>query len=573
MRRLSVATVLAVACLVLVHTPRETLSDCNHRPDGEGVRCERVPVEACRQAGYENTSVPTPLYITPTLSTGELNYNHLEPLLYLKCAQYVPVGEFICVAAFPICVPALFQRIGPCREFCVAVRESCTQDLADWGLEWPSALDCNQYAPYGSEICVWDGTSGPLCDDDGTPPPPITIPQITDPSPSTTSEVTASVQSQTTCPTELVAYPNGSGVEFGGVDNCGETCYGAYFDQDQQDFALVWITTWSLVCLLVSVICFLTYILNFRRIQSPESPIYYLSLCYAFLALTYTISIAVGRESLFCDTDFSSGKNESALITDGFEVPLCAVIFSILYYFSMCTWAWWAVLATEWFLCTVKLSSINYKLKVCSHTVGWGLPLVFLFTALPLELFSGEPVLRTCWISKGYEVWFLVGPMLVLMLYSCVVIVVTFGRIVHLQRRSKLVNISRENSMKLGTLIRVGLYVTVYLLPMGLLFGCYWYQYSFRADWEEWVVECSTSDCSQDRGPRFSVYMLQFAVSEVMGVLTGLWVIANKSSFFAWKRALCVCYDRKSPALPDATFVRHIECENHSPLAFTESSV
>ncbi len=571
MKRLSVATVAGVVFFLLARAPEEALCECSsvHDPDGNEVQCDPVPVDSCRQAGYQNTSFPTPLYPTSILAEADYS-NHSALLLSLDCAKYVPVEHFICSAAFPLCVPDLFQQIGPCRELCLAVRESCTQELASIGVVWPSALDCSQYEPYGTAICVSD-SSGALCNSGSTPPPLITEGPTTNP-PLTTNEEPMFYLSHAVCPKELVAYPNGSGVQFGGIEDCGESCYGAYFNQEQQSFALIWVTAWSLVCLLVSVICFLTYIINFSKIQSPESPIYYLALCYAFLALAYTVSIAVGREELFCNEDLTSGKNESALAADAIEVPLCALIFSILYYFSMASWVWWAVLATEWFLCSVKLSTISYKLSACFHAVGWGVPLVFLLTALSLELVSGDPVLRTCWISRGHELWFLLIPLFTLIFYSSVAIVVTFGWVVHLHRHSKGVNTSRRNSIKLSVLIRVGLYVTVYLLPMGVLFCCYWYQYYFRDEWEECFVN-DASDCSGDRGPKFSVFMLQFAVSVIMGALAIIWIAANRNSFSAWKRALYVCHNRKSASPDSHSIMRQSESDPPSPFACTESSV
>lgn len=563
MKVFGIATAVAMACLLA----SEALGQCSHDPDEGEVRCDLVPVETCRKEGHNTTSFPTPLYPTPDLVDGRIEFSFLDLLVYLGCSQYVPVENFICSAAFPLCSPNLFRQVRPCREFCVSVRETCTQDLAEVGEVWPAALDCNNFPPYGSEICVWDGTLP--CGDD-TPPPPITTAP-----PLTTDEGPTSEPSRAVCPSELVSHPNGSGVEFGGMKDCGESCYGAYFNRDQHNFALIWITLWSLVCLLVAVVCFLTYVLNFSNVQGPESSIYYIALCYAFLALAYTISIAVGRENLFCNGDLTSGKNESALVTDGFEVPLCAVIFSVQYYFSLCSWLWWAVLATEWFLCSLKLKSISYKLKACCHVVGWGLPLVFLLTALPLKLAAGEPVLRTCWLSRGYEPWFIVCPLLVLLLYCSVVIVVTFGRIVHLYRHPKGRNVPRANGIKLHVLIRVGLYATVYLLPVGLLICCHWYQYSFREKWEEEFIECSNddkSDCGHV-GPKFGVFILQFTASMIMGVLTAFWVIANKESFSAWNRAICICRDKQSSAMPDPTLVRYTENNTPSPFVLTDSSI
>ena len=559
---------------ILVILAGQTFSQCSFKPDTDEPQCERIRSIYCTPdiAGFENTSLPNSFGHT----TQEEADVFLTSILYLLGCSGEYLRTFVCSAAFPFCVPNQFAKIGPCQELCVATRESCVQELENINQPWPEQFDCSIFPSHGTTICIWNGGSSSL-----SCPTPSSSPAVT---PSTSTETTTnstsvpstdtitestmspSNQQSTNCTGHLVVYPNTSRAKFGGIEDCTESCYGVYFDQDEQDFAHIWITTFSLLCLLVSFLTFLTYILQFRELQSPECSIHNISLCYTLVAFTYTISIAMGRETLICNNDFTNDVNESALAIDGIDMPLCGTIFSLLYYFTLCTWMWWAVLTTEWFLCSVKMSSvINPKLKVCFHIVAWSLPLVFLLVALLTKCVSGEPVLRTCWVSKYKELPFLVIPLLVVLVYCSLLIMVTFARIVHIHRHWKHINIERTTTIELSNLIRVGIYCTVYLLPMGLLVCSYWYEYWFREQWEDWYIECvnSNKDCTSNQGPLFPVFIMKYTSTIIMGILTVLWVL-RKSSFLAWKKVFCVCTEtRFTTSNPGIVF------ENDHPCRFT----
>jgi len=84
------------------------------------------------------------------------------------------------------------------------------------------------------------------------------------------------------------------------------------------------------------VVTFLTYILNFRKIPSLEAPIYYIALCYAIVALTYTVSVAVGRNALMCHHEFTNEFNNSLLEAEGLKNPrVCNYLQSIVLLLTM----------------------------------------------------------------------------------------------------------------------------------------------------------------------------------------------------------------------------------------------
>ena len=558
----------AVTVLTALFLTSSQTSACTFDPAAitSSIKCEPITMSRrCSSVGYQNTSFPNIFNHSSQEQAAAFFQEYIEPFLYLNCSSYLE--HFLCATVFPLCVERRFSRIEPCRELCVSVRESCTQKLRDVGREWPSQLECSQFVPHGSQICIWKDQS--LCDDT------VVLPTLSTPG---NGGSAANSGSKHTCTKELALYPNNSGTDFGGIANCAEPCQGVYFDQSQQNFALIWITALSLVCLFISIVAFLTYVLDCSRIKSPDSSVYFIALCYAFVSLAYVVSVVVGKDKLICNDEFTNEKNESALVIQGAEMPLCGVIFSTLYYFTLCTWTWWAVLSFEWFLCSLKSTSIQFKLQVCFHIVAWGVPLILLVIVLLLKRVSGDPVLRTCWVSKHSEMPFLIVPLLIIVLLCSFLIIVSFTRVVRLQQRLKGANVERSKVIKLSALIRVGIYSTVHLLPMGLLICAYWYEYWYRSEWETWYLECvnadTRSDCTNEQRPMFAIFMAKFTASLIMGILTVLWIM-KKSSLLAWRRAFCVCQEGtiSSSSNNDLVTLRFESDSHPSSLTFRETSV
>lgn len=550
---------------------------CNFQADSGPFHCKPLKYpQYCRRLGYVNfsTSMPNMLNHTSQDRAAAFFQSHLY-LYNLNCSVFAKY--FLCFSVFPLCVPNQFKRVEPCRELCLAVRESCLNTLRARELSWPRELDCSRFKPSGSAPCIWRdnircgvatstvrtvltasvsvGTNLPVA---------MTTPSASPPTGHTNTH---------NCSGELAFYPNNSRTEFGRIKHCAESCSGVFFSKSEQDFVPIWITSWSLLCLLISVVTFLTYILNFKQIPSLESPIYFIALCYVVVALVYTLSVAVGRNALICHHEFTNEFNDSLLATEGLDNLLCAAIFSLLYYFMFCSWMWWCVLASEWLLCTLKCAYINAKWQVCFHIVAWGVPVIFLSCALISGHVTGDPVLRTCWIRKHQELPFLIIPLSLIILLCSAVVLICFGRVVNIQRNSQEKNVKKMNGIKPVVLIRVGIFCTVFLIPMGILLCCYWYEYWYRTEWEEWYLQCSGS-CSEGEGPRFEVFMVKLAASLTMGIVTVGWIL-RKSSFLAWKKACCFCQTKERAVRYNPTAIR-LQLEKDrcsSQFTFTETSV
>lgn len=123
---------------------------CTHvpEPSGESIICEPTLFPKCKELGYNSTH----------FSNNHVSQTQAQQMLSklstndYSCSQYLL--HFLCSTAFPLCAPGLFRQIGPCRELCSAVRESCRSifDQLD--------IDCNRFQQFAisSVPCIWNSS-------------------------------------------------------------------------------------------------------------------------------------------------------------------------------------------------------------------------------------------------------------------------------------------------------------------------------------------------------------------------------------------------------------------------------
>ena len=504
------------------------LPNCGHNPEenAESIICQLTLHEECSNLGYNVTSVPN-IYNHTSQMQAVRFLDSLRP--DYSCSQYLI--HFLCATAFPLCAQDLFKRVSPCREMCVAVRESCGEVMEQLG------INCNTFEQFALSTipCIWNSSDCMTGGDkttDGT---------------SSENGGSSGKRGRTNCTGHLAPLTNSTprrDASFAGVSDCTESCQGVFFTRGEQNLLVIWITAWSLVTLFVSAVMFLTYVLNFKNIPSLEAPIYYIALCCALSALCYTLSVAIGSTALICDNEFTNQFNESAIVVNSLGNPLCASLFCLLYYFTLCTWSWWAVLCFQWLLCSLKFANVSSRWNPCFHIVAWLPPLAFVICAIALNHVNGDPIMHTCWIKKHLELPYLIAPLSLCLVLASVIIIVCFAKVVRLQRYSSRRKTNNPyDQMDHKTLVRVGLYCTVYVLPMGVLLCVYFYEYWFREQWEIDYLQCSVlrlSNCLNRTEPLLPLFLAKVTASLLMGVVSVGWMIKS-STAEAWKKVCCFC--------------------------------
>ena len=61
------------------------------------------------------------------------------------------------------------------------------------------------------------------------------------------------------------------------VPNCGIPCKGAFFTNDEKEFARIWIALWSGFCAISTLMTLTTFLIDTERFKYPERPIVFLS--------------------------------------------------------------------------------------------------------------------------------------------------------------------------------------------------------------------------------------------------------------------------------------------------------
>ncbi len=82
----------------------------------------------------------------------------------------------------------------------------------------------------------------------------------------------------------------------GNVNNCMIPCHGAFFTQDEKDFAGMWIAMWSGFCALSTLMTLITFLIDTERFKYPERPIVFLSACYFMVSMGYLTRHFFGHE-------------------------------------------------------------------------------------------------------------------------------------------------------------------------------------------------------------------------------------------------------------------------------------
>lgn len=545
-----------------------TVKCCMFQPD-VSVQCETVDASVCGSIPglhFNSTSFPNIIgHQNQAQAQQFLQHSSLLLLLEtLNCSEYARI--LLCAAVFPLCYRHLFERVDPCREMCTAVRESCQEPLRGRDLDWPVSLNCERFAPYGTQLCIWNDSSS--CSFSSSIGEPNLLPPTTEVGTLDTKTMPGSAGPVCTGHLSPV---NNTGAVFGGIKRCAEPCHGTYFEDDHRKLITVWMTAISFLSLIVAILVFFTLLLNYKTIHSLEVSVYYITLCYGLLAFVNLLSVAFDGDKIVCDDSIRNPyNNQSILLVDGLTDPVCSMFFSFGYYITMCTWSWWVVLALEWSICALKSTNVSAEWKALFHALAWGMPFVFLLFSLFTRSFSGNPVLQTCWISKHHELAFVLVPLSGAIILCSALIVVTFARVMNL--RNKIFKSMHDGSTPVDAptsvdpslLHKTGTYVVFYLVPMGLLFCTYFYDYWFRDAWETTYHTCSTSSASlqncdvvpSSAKPSVQVYMARIFASICMGFISVFWLLQPKL-LLAWRNLCCAfCiysmqqYGQKPPPPP-----------------------
>ena len=345
-----------------------------------------------------------------------------------------------------------------------------------------------------------------------------------------------------------------------------------FFTDSSKSFSLGWTSFWSILCFISTLLTLLTFFLDTSRFEYPWRPIVYLALMFNIHSMAYFFSAALGRGLVTCPNNnfVESGSSWSWAHTP------CLLIFIALYYSMMAAFLWWVVLATGWFLASAwqwSHEAVN-KLSPVFHLVCWVIPLLMTIALLAARVVGADELTGVCFLvrdsstSSFYGLLIgLIVPLLLFLTTGIVLLVLGFLGVLKVRAHMRRGGKQEEQQILEKLMIRIGIFVAVYIIPAAIMIGCFFYELASRPSWHPQSENCSS--CTRANSAVFMVRVLMFLL---IGALTGMWIWSQKT-LQSWARLLqkcSPCYDHSKEVveLPAAAssnnVLSHIPANNYS---------
>ncbi|KAE8739358.1 Frizzled-4 [Frankliniella occidentalis] len=304
---------------------------------------------------------------------AEGHLSTFAPLVQYGCSKQLLI--FLCAVLVPMCTDqvdatahgeAHVVAIGPCRGLCEAVRARCLPVLQNFSYPWPPQLECSKFPPHNSpaHMCM----EGPG-EDDGEGVSRFIVPL--------------------------------PGHTAGHTPARGTGCARPPHDVSRGDkqMAEVWMSIWSGLCFVSSVLALLTLRLGpgpgpvptdagasrTMRSSAGPSPLASLALSYGLLSVGWGTRVLAGAAAALGPPDCDAPDLRN---------PNCAAVFLLTYYFGTASIIWWVVLTALWFLLAglrVSPSALQRR-SYLFHLAGWGVPAALTLAVLVLRDVAADPL-------------------------------------------------------------------------------------------------------------------------------------------------------------------------------------
>lgn len=500
-------------------------------------RCEEITIPMCRGIGYNMTSMPNQLNHESQEEAG-MEVHQFWPLVEINCSA--DLKFFLCSVYTPICIEEYQKPLQACRSVCERARDGCLPVMQRYGFVWPEKMQCDKLPVNGGpELCM----AQDVYEQQGPVKPtkkPAGLPSKCKPGSKAKGceKYAFDNDCECKCRSPLVAIEkesvryNRSGVSVAGVDNCAMPCRGVLFTDDEKEFASTWIALWSSICCVTTLMTLTTYTIDTQRFKYPEKPIVFLSGCYLMVSLGYLIRVYAGHDAVACEADGSVKYNASG------PTP-CTLVFLLLYFFGMASSIWWVILAFTWFL-AAGLKWGNEAIASYSqyfHLAAWLIPTVKSLGVLVMSAVDGDAFAGVCYVGNQNPdnlKMFVLAPLIV---YLALGISFLLGGFVSLFRIRNVIKqqVGRSKADKLEKLmIRIGVFSVLYTVPASVVIGCYYYEARYMPDRMAHLA-CPCADSDPDTKPVYTMLMLKYFMTLVMGVTSGVWIWSGKT-VGSWKR-------------------------------------
>ena len=517
-------------------------------------KCVPLVNDHCKDLGYNSTLIPNVKAGIDELEEAARRISEFSPLFQVDC--YRNFKFFICNMFLPVChsINGNPTPVYPCRHVCEEARKGCEPLMKKYSFTWPSVLNC--------EFLTSVEQSNALC---GSPPATqTTVKPQTSLGPTAPPDWVKVVEHFPTgidvrvlqskqnldlirilFRTEKVTYksicnrlPKSIYIkDVNDKESCVSRCdSNSPYTKENKDFATVWVSTWSIICFISTLVTVTTFLVDHKRFKYPERPIIFLSFCYNLYSIGYLIRVFGNYEDIVCENS-PQGKHQ---LIDGMSSSSCAIVFFLLYFFGMASALWWVVLSLTWFLAAALKWGHEAIEKYSSlfHAVAWTVPTIQTIIALVTRKVDTDMLAGVCFIGATNSenlLMFVALPLLIYLLLGTVFLCMGFVALIRIRKE-----LQRErNTNKLERLIiRIGIFSVLYSVPASIVVGCAIHEYNRLKRSEEAssdILSClNDPECENDLKPRTEIFYLRYFMLLVVGVTSGVWIWTSKT-FDSWK--------------------------------------
>ena len=515
----TMAVRLAVCLLLLAISPPFTSSSCPQiaaQPDPQ--ECVNVSANIdCRHL-YQQSFFPNHISESYDEAVSVVaTYLFSGPgRTYQNCSRYIALH--VCLAAQPLCetdstegTPRIRIR-PPCKDLCRQVETDCSRQL-DTINDASCVFNCNQWPETN---CI--GLDDPIVTQHV---PPI----VPEPAPTTTVKPDTRPTQQ---PGRPLATPTATTVPSQANGSCPPDSQ-TYFRNDAKRFAKGWVAFWSVCCFLSTLVTLLTFFLDTSRFQYPWRPVVYLALSFHIHTLGYFLAFIVGPDTVTC-------PGGSYVETEGkwtWAHTPCILVFGLLYYSMIAAFLWWLILTLSWFLSSAYkwTNEAISQFALFYHAAAWVIPLILTISLLAAKVVSADELTGTCFIVRtdthvSYLALLLglILPLAIFLLLGTLFLCIGFVSLLQIRRFMVHRGKARESVILEKLMIRIGVYVAIYIIPAAILIGCFIYELDTRPHWHTVGDPCT--NCSR---PNTAVFMARVFMFLLIGVLTGVWIWSRKT--------------------------------------------
>lgn len=456
------------------------------------VVCVDVPFPDCLAFNNKTTAANSSSAITADVFNLRRLYTNVN------CSDFSHF--FICAATYPYCIPQTSTVRYPCRDMCVRVKEECS--AVESLLNTVDIFNCETYA-IGGRCITQEEALLAIKHAAGLQSTPET------------TQGTSSASFNDSCPLQ---------------DS-------AYFTESSKNFAKGWIATWATICFVSTLITLLTFLIDRSRFGYPWRPIVYLALCYNIHSFGYYLSLLIGidHDAVICPNN----KIVRTRSSWSWQHTPCILVFIFLYSSMMAFTLWWLVLTFNWFLSTaLKWSNeATARLAPFYHALAWSFPVLMTIILLSTRLPSADELTGTCFIVRDDTdasfvalLLAVILPLCLILVTGCVLIVIGFVDV--LKIRSFVKQSGRETGDLEKLMIRIGVFVVIYIVPALIVISAYIYELDSRPNWQR--VSQPKDNCPSCSKPNVPVFMARVFFQLIVGILSGCWIWTRKT-VESWK--------------------------------------